>query len=188
LIFTTKGVTAMTSEYRIYVASLSDYNNGVLHGRWIDIDGTTTVDEIWDEVNEMLAESPTAKKHGEKAEEWEIHDHEGFDGLDLGAWDSFEDYIHHAEMLEEYGEAWRVYVGYVGNGYATKENFEDSYRGAYRDEEDFAYELVDELGYLDNVPDTVRNYFDYASFARDLFISDCYGEHGSDGKFHVFWC
>jgi antirestriction protein len=177
----------MTSEYRIYVASLSDYNKAVLHGRWIDIDGSTTVEDVMDEVNEMLAESPSAMEYGDKAEEWAVHDYEGFHGLGLGEWDDFETFIKHAEMLEEYGEAWRVYVGFVGSEYANKSDFEDSYRGTYKDEVDFAYELIDELGHLNNVPDTVRNYFDYEKFARDLFITDMYGEHGEDGEFYVFW-
>lgn len=28
-----------TADYRIYVASLADYNDGILHGAWIDCDG-----------------------------------------------------------------------------------------------------------------------------------------------------
>ena len=39
---------------RIYVACLAAYNNGRLHGRWID---ATTPDEIWGEVRAMLAAS-----------------------------------------------------------------------------------------------------------------------------------
>ena len=37
---------------RIYVACLAAYNNGCLHGRWIDV---TTPDEIWDAVRATLA-------------------------------------------------------------------------------------------------------------------------------------
>lgn len=175
-------------EYRIYVASLTDYNNGVLHGRWIDLEEHLfDPSSVMDEVEEMLEESPTAPPDSDcPAEEWAIHDHEGFDGLNLGEWDSFETYCHHAEMLEEYGEAWRVYAEWMGSD-ADKLGFEDRYRGTYNDEEDCAYEMVEEMGYLDNVPDTVKNYFDYESFARDLFMSDLYGERGNDGKFYVFW-
>ena len=50
---------------RIYVACLAAYNNGCLHGRWID---ATTPDEIMDEVRAMLAASPLPG-----AEEWAIH-------------------------------------------------------------------------------------------------------------------
>ena len=43
------------TEIRIYVACLAAYNNGCLHGRWID---ATTPDEIMDAVRAMLAASP----------------------------------------------------------------------------------------------------------------------------------
>ena len=41
---------------RIYVASLSDYSAGRLHGVWIDCAGKTE-DALWDEVRAMLAAS-----------------------------------------------------------------------------------------------------------------------------------
>ena len=46
---------------RIYVASLTDYNAGNLHGRWIDLDATTTEDDLLEQTRAMLAESPEAK-------------------------------------------------------------------------------------------------------------------------------
>ncbi|KDA00755.1 antirestriction protein ArdA, partial [Hyphomonas oceanitis] len=50
---------------RIYVACLAAYNNGRLHGCWID---TTDPHEVWQQVREMLAASPEPD-----AEEWAIH-------------------------------------------------------------------------------------------------------------------
>ncbi|MXW76076.1 MAG: antirestriction protein ArdA [Acidimicrobiaceae bacterium] len=58
-------------EPRIYVASLSDYNNGHLHGRWIA--AAQSPQRIYEEIHQMLATSPTLG-----AEEWAIHDYEGF--------------------------------------------------------------------------------------------------------------
>lgn len=40
---------------RIYVASLADYVNGKLHGRWID--ATDDVDTVREEITAMLAAS-----------------------------------------------------------------------------------------------------------------------------------
>jgi len=50
--FTTAGGAGVP---RIYVACLTAYNNGCLHGRWIE---ATTPDEIREEVRAMLAASP----------------------------------------------------------------------------------------------------------------------------------
>jgi antirestriction protein len=40
----------------IYVACLASYNNGILYGKWISAD--QTADAIYDEIHEMLNESP----------------------------------------------------------------------------------------------------------------------------------
>jgi len=168
-------------EYRIYVASLLDYDHGVLHGRWIDLkEMGFDPDCVMAEVGEILEASPYS------AEEWFIHDQEGFHGLDLDEWDSFETYCFHAQMLHDHGEAWRVYAGWKGKD-APVRGFENNYRGAYKDAEDAAHELLKEQGYFDNVPDTVKDYFDYESFARDMFMTDMFGEEGEDGYFYVFW-
>ena len=39
---------------------------------------------------------------------------------------------------------------------------------------DIAYQVVEECGYLNNVPDNVARYFDYESFGRDLGIEGTY--------------
>jgi antirestriction protein len=41
---------------RIYVASLADYNNGLLHGEWIDLDGKDA-DDVQGEIAAMLRAS-----------------------------------------------------------------------------------------------------------------------------------
>ena len=73
-----KGTMTMTNvspDYQIYIASLSDYNAGILHGEWINLEGLS-VDDIQDKINAILKASPIAKKYGEPAEEWAIHDFE----------------------------------------------------------------------------------------------------------------
>jgi hypothetical protein len=47
-----KGAFEMSSEQaeiRIYVACLASYNNGILHGAWIDAWQDETA--VWDEIN-----------------------------------------------------------------------------------------------------------------------------------------
>jgi antirestriction protein len=44
------------SELKIYAACLASYNNGRLHGRWIE--ATADSDSMQDEINAMLRESP----------------------------------------------------------------------------------------------------------------------------------
>ncbi|MFI8736653.1 antirestriction protein ArdA [Ectopseudomonas toyotomiensis] len=67
----------MSEHIRIYVADLAAYNAGHLHGVWIN--ATLELDDIRAQVDVMLAASPV-----EGAEEYAIHDFEGFDGYSLG--------------------------------------------------------------------------------------------------------
>jgi len=59
------------SEIRIYIADLAAYNNGILHGIWVD--ATLDIDDIWQQIKDMLKQSPV-----DDAEEIAIHDYEGF--------------------------------------------------------------------------------------------------------------
>jgi antirestriction protein len=169
-----------TTNPRIYVASLSDYNAGRLHGRWVD--ATQDADAIQEEVSEMLAESTEGI-----AEEWAIHDYEGFGDIRLSEYESFEDVSALALAIEENGEAYAAYYDYVGgSGYATPEGFRDAYCGEWDSEEDYAENLAEEL---DMVPDEYRwptSYIDWERAARDLFTSDYYSVNTKHGSVYVF--
>ena len=161
---------------RIYVACLAAYNNGMLHGRWID--ANKDAQDIHDEIKEMLTTSPIPN-----SEEFAIHDYEGFGGLKLSEYESIEKVAEFAALIEEHGEAWCAYAGYVGLEYATVEDFEDAYAGQWDSEEDFAENLASETM---EIPKYLEYYIDYEKLARDLFINDYFSVDGSDFKVHVF--
>ena len=91
---------------RIYVACLAAYNNGCLHGRWIE---ATTPDEVMSEVRAMLADSPLPD-----AEEWAIHDYEGFEGAHLSGYESFETVCNQADFVAEHGRLGALVVWEMG--------------------------------------------------------------------------
>lgn len=66
---------------RIYVACLAAYNRGCLYGAWIPVEDDEAA--VWLQINAMLAASPIAG-----AEEWVIHDYEGFGGVELAEYAS----------------------------------------------------------------------------------------------------
>ena len=164
--------------YRIYVASLSDYNAGILHGRWIDLDGKDT-DDLQDEVNAILKDSPYSKQYGEVAEEWAIHDYE-LGGIRISEYTGLERLVKISEALEEHGEVLAIYVIVVGDFVQAVESFEDAYLGEYDSFLDFATNLFDEL-YGDCVNERIRFYIDYEAFSRDLEAEGYTYESG-----HVF--
>lgn len=160
---------------RIYVASLSDYNAGRLHGVWIDCD--QTADEIGDEVQEMLARSTEPG-----AEEYAIHDHENWSGLPIGEWTTLEQIAEWAELLTEHGPA---FAAYMLND-PTAEDFEESYQGEWRSEQDYAQDLAEDMGDLPTEYHWPRSYIDWDTATRDLFSGDYWSAEAAGGGVYVF--
>lgn len=98
----------------IYVASLLDYDNGVLHGAWFDAD--QEAEALQAQVDAMLTASPTAAATGEAAEAWAIHDFDGggLHRLPLREHGSLADVARIARLVSEHGEAFIVLAAYAG--------------------------------------------------------------------------
>jgi len=167
-----------TDTPRIYVACLAAYNAGRLHGEWIDAD--QDAEAIHEEIQAMLAKSPEPM-----AEEWAIHDHEGFGGLRLSEFEDIERVAEFGQLIAEHGPAFAAYADHVGHDYATGGGFEEAYCGQWESEVAYAEELFDEL-YAHEIPENLRCYVDYEAFSRDLFINDCYSVDCPEGGIYVF--
>ena len=124
-------MTTTATEPRIYVASLADYNAGRLHGVWID--AAQDPAEIETQVKTMLGNSPEPV-----AEEWAIHDYEGFGDIKLSEGESFETVAGWAAAIEEHGDAFAAWVGYDSKYHTDASDFEDAYRGEWTSEAEYA--------------------------------------------------
>lgn len=157
---------------RIYVASLSDYNAGVLHGRWIN--ATSDVPTMRAEIEAMLRMSPTTATHGDPAEEWAIHDYENFGPLRLDEYSSLRTIARLAGGIHAHGPAFAAYVADTGdNDEQAIEHFEDRYRGEWASVDAYAEALIEDLTddrTFQYVPDWLRSYIkiDTALFAQDM--------------------
>lgn len=156
---------------RIYVASLSDYNAGRLHGTWLDADQAD--EDLAAGVEAMLRASPTPG-----AEEYAIHDYEGFGPLRIAEDHPLSVVGQIARGIVEHGPAYAHWVNlHRDEDHEAFGRFEEAYRGDYESTEDYAQELIDDLGYEriidDAVPEFLRPYvsIDVAAFARDLDLS-----------------
>jgi antirestriction protein len=169
---------------RIYVASLSDYNAGVLHGRWID--AAQPLEQIWAEVNAMLQASPTPG-----AEEWAIHDYDNFGPLGLGEYEELALVARAAAGIAEHGVAFALWAAHLGssNWDADLDRFDDCYQGRFDDSEAFVDDLLDSVGIdIESlVPEHLAPYvhIDRLALARDLEGSGYMFIEAGDGV-HVF--
>ncbi len=175
----------MSEEIRIYVADLAAYNNGYLHGVWIDV--TQELDEIHDQVNAMLKASPI----DEVAEEYAIHDYEGFNGYSLGEYEGIDTAHKIACFIEEHDEIAGELLSHFGGDLedATKA-IEENYNGCHKSVADYAEELTHEwmTEETSEIPKHLEYYIDYEKMGRDMELNgDIYTIETGYGEVHIFW-
>lgn len=167
---------------RIYVASLSDYNAGRLHGRWID--ASQEADAIRAEIQAMLAESPEPI-----AEEWAIHDHENFAGFSVHEFADIDFVAELAKLLQEHGPVFAGLLGhFAGDLDEAKAYMEDGYRGEWDDLGWFAAGFIGDLYHdvLKELPDLIRNNIDWNAIGHDLELGGDIFTIEIGRKLHVF--
>ena len=168
----------MTNEIRIYVADLAAYNAGYLHGVWID--ATQDVEDIQAQIDAMLKSSPVAD-----AEEYAIHDYEGFDGYNLGEYEGIEAAHEIAAFIEEHPDFGGALLAHTSDLEEAKKAAEENYRGCYKSLADYAEELTEETG---EIPENLRYYIDYERMARDMELNgDIFTVKTGFEDVHVFW-
>lgn len=143
---------------QIYVASLSDYNAGRLHGAWINLEKFTDAESVLEHIQEtILATSPEAAATGFPAEEWAIHGYEEAP-TQFGEYESLEtlmDVQFWINKIQENGSDIDAIAAYLEHfDLDSLDRFEDRYHGEGDSEED------------------------YEKFARDLFINDYTYQNG----------
>jgi len=171
----------MSTEPRIYVACLAAYNNGLLHGEWIDAD--QSADELHEAVARMLAASPQPG-----AEEWAIHDYEGFGSLRLGEYESLERVATIAAGIAEHGDAFSAWLSYDESQDATDmQSFEDAYRGEWDSLRAYAEDYAESTGMYDAAEKSGSQYVvvDIDMLTRDLDI-ELYSVRSDQHTVYIF--
>jgi antirestriction protein len=173
---------------QVYVASLSDYNDGRLHGAWVN--ATQEPDGLHEDVTTMLARSPMPG-----AEEFAIHDYEGFGPLRLSEYESLGTVSLIAKGIAEHGPAFAHWAALVGtNEPDVLAEFEDHYEGHAASVEAYAEQLLEDMGFgsdfdlAGQLPASLQPYvrFDVEGFARDLELSGDIMTSEGDGGVYVF--
>lgn len=86
--------------------------------------------------------------------------------------EAFEDFKQFEMSDNETKRAYKHYLEYVNSyAYGCFEDFTEKYQGYFATETEFAEHFVDEIGLLDGVDSNLVMYFDYAAYARDLFLN-----------------
>jgi antirestriction protein len=178
-----------TPSPRIWVGSLSDYNNGVLHGTWMD--AAREPEEIQADIDSMLAASPWTARTGEPAEEWGIFDTDNFGGCRIDQQENLDWISAVAKGITELGQAFAAWAAVVEEPERLTK-FDEAYQGHYDSVTAYIEQLINDLGYdelLDRVvPPTLRPYvkIDITATANDLLGRDLHALPAPTGGVWIF--
>lgn len=153
---------------RIYLTNLGKYNEGMLVGEWVDL---PVSEEELEKVFKRIGIN-------DEYEEYFITDYESdIDGVKVGEYENIDDLNELAEALEDLdSEEENVLSVMLEDGCTFEEALEKikdrDYMVYYNCDsmEDVAYQVVEESGLLDGVPEKVARYFNYEAYGRDLEI------------------
>jgi antirestriction protein len=169
----------MSDEIRIYVADLAAYNNGKLHGVWVD--ACDDISDIWEQIKTMLATSPEGF-----AEEYVIHDYEGFGSYALSEHAGIEAAHEIACFIAEYPNFGDELLNHFGGDVEdAKTAAEDNYCGCYKSLADYAQELTEETT---QISENLTYYIDYERMGRDMEMGgDVFTVETGFEEVHIFW-
>lgn len=168
----------MSEEIRIYVADLAAYNNGILHGVWIN--ACDDLEDIKGQIKEMLADSPE-----QMAEEYAIHDHEGFEGYSVSEYSGIDELHEIACFIDENpGIGGALLSQFCDDLDEARRAKEESYYGVYESVADYAEELT--AGTCE-IPEHLSWYIDYERMGRDMEMSgDIFTIETAYNEVHIF--
>ena len=164
-------------EAKIYVGTYAKYNNGSLAGAWLDLSNYSDKEEFYEACRDLHEDEEDA--------EYMFQDWENVpEGLIGESWIS-ENFFTLRDAVEDLDdterEAFFVWCDYKRCDLGEEDadnlvcDFRDEYQGEYKDEEDFAYKILEEIY---DLPEFAKTYFDYEKFARDLFKCDYWMDQG----------
>ena len=163
---------------RIYVACLAAYNNGYLHGAWVD--ATQGEWGMWEDIQKMLAASPIPD-----AEEHAIHDYEGFEGARISEYTDIETVAKLAAFIAEHGALGGAVLEYYNNDLdEASEALIERYHGCFASLADYVQNTTEDSM---TIPQSLQYYIDWQAMARDAELNgDLFTISTAYNEVHVF--
>jgi len=178
-----------------WVGCLGCYNAGSLVGDWVDgTDAAEYEPHIADPIADPDRPDWRPPCGRELADERWVFDHEDYGGLLDGECSPAEatKVAEAIERIEANGypvEAVAAFRSHVGPAYFDFDDlseFEDAFCGEYVSEEEYAEDLADDLGLVNEDASWPYSYIDWERAARDLFMDDYWSSEAPGGGVYVF--
>lgn len=150
---------------KIFISNLKEYNNGKIIGEWVSL----PCEDI-EEVLEKISNSGN--------DELFISDYEtDISNLKISEYDDILQLNEIAEEIDNLSDDEVIALqAYLEQYNDIEQALEEVRQGNYTiyydcdDMSDVAYQVVNESGLLDGVPETIKGYFDYEAYGRDIDI------------------
>lgn len=134
--------------FNAYFACLAAYNEGTLHGSWVDLEKCESVGDIQECIDHIIANSPASG-----AEEWAMHDYEGLSGSCLVGteWPNLQDLVDYVQTVKELNDSdLKAYKYFCKHCWSeqeppTEEQFRDKFHGIWDSEADFVENRYDDM-------------------------------------------
>lgn len=161
-------MTKVKTILSVWIGNLGDYNAGILRGQWFDLDDYD-LDELTAAVEELANDGQNDYFIADSMSDYgvEVSEYENLESL-------YAKYMTVQDIIEQYGDnAADIIAAYTNTISDDLEHIYSYefyiYSNCYT-MADVAFEYLDQTGELDEMPEHLRNYFDYESYGRDMEI------------------
>lgn len=156
---------------KIFITNLGKYNEGELLGEWVDLP-CDDLSAVYDAIKVCHDDVVYTDSCGNPYEEVFITDYESTIGIEISEYQNIEELNDFAESLEDIDDNIIKALLYFGVDWADiPSESENIYiYSNCSSMADVAYEVVNESGLLDKIPENLQCYFDYDAYGRDLAI------------------
>lgn len=170
---------------RIFITNLGLYNAGVLCGEWVDLP-CEDFGPVYDRIKVCHDKKKYFDSCGNPYEEVFITDYETSFRLEISEYQNIAELNKLAETLEDIDDEIIEALLYFGVDW---ENIPTEAENVYvyancKDMTDVAYEIVEQTGMLEQLPENLRSYFDYEAYGRDLNIEGNF--YYSNGNYYEY--
>ena len=171
-----------TTTPRMYVGTYAKYNNGSIAGAWLNLDDYSDKDSFLE---------ACAKLHADEDDpEFMFQDYESFPESMYSESSVSDDLFDWIALDDDDKELLAVYLENFDKADSISETLDkarDSFQGKFDNEPDWAAEFLEDTGALESVPENLRNYIDFESYARDARIGGDVVFERHNGDVWVFY-
>ena len=159
-----------TTTPRAWVGCLSCYNSGRLFGKWINGTECEDLESAGIATMETVGDYSALRCVKCFGDEFSVMDHENYLGLingECGISEAAEAARQLAEITDDSER--EIVIAWLGNGMKFDlDTMREAYIGEYSHDAAMAEEFAENCDLLGDMPESLRYYFDFEAYARDL--------------------